>query len=226
MEFKILGDFMDKLSLAFEFRHACKRFDESKKINHTDFETILEAGRLSPSSFGLEPWHFVVVDNADIKAELRAACYDQEQVTSCSHFVILLYRKANNFTLQSPYLRQAVARTVPDQNDETAIDIASQDFLNYITHGLGEGLSTNHWSEMQGYIPAANMMTTAAYHGIDSCALGGFQYPKVLSILEKHIPSFSSEVFGVGLCLAFGYRIDEQPPHIRWSLQDVTTYLS
>ena len=118
---------MDKLSLAFEFRHACKRFDESKKINHTDFETILEAGRLSPSSFGLEPWHFVVVDNADIKAELRAACYDQEQVTSCSHFVILLYRKANNFTLQSPYLRQAVARTVPDQNDETAIDTASQD---------------------------------------------------------------------------------------------------
>ena len=58
---------MDKLSLAFEFRHACKLFDESKKINHTDLEAILEAGRLSPSSFGMEPWHFVVVDNADIK---------------------------------------------------------------------------------------------------------------------------------------------------------------
>ena len=182
MEYKILGDIMDKLSLAFEFRHACKRFDQSKKISHAEIEVILDAGRLSPSSFGLEPWHFVVVDNTDIKAQLRAACYDQDK--------------------------------------------ASQDFLNYITHGLGEGLNTNNWSEMQGYIAAANMMTTAAYHNIDSCALGGFQYDKVINILEKHIPTFSHEVFGVGLCLAFGYRIDEQPPHIRWSLQDVTTYLS
>ena len=217
---------MDKLSLALEFRHACKRFDESKKISHSDVEIILDAGRLSPSSFGFEPWHFVVVDNADIKAELRAACYNQEQVTSCSHFVILLYRKANNFTLQSPYLRQSIARSLPDQNDQTAIDKASQDFLNYIAYGLREGLNADSWSEMQGYIAAANMMTTAAYHGIDSCALGGFQYDKVINILEKHIPTFSREVFGVGLCLAFGYRIDEQPPHIRWSLEDITTFLS
>lgn len=217
---------MDKLSLALEFRHACKRFDESKKISHSDVETILDAGRLSPSSFGFEPWHFVVVDNADIKAELRAACYNQEQVTSCSHFVILLYRKAINFTLQSPYLRQAIARTLPDQNDQTAIDKASQDFLNYIAYGLREGLNADSWSEMQGYIAAANMMTTAAYHGIDSCALGGFQYDKVIDILEKQIPTLSRDVFGVGLCLAFGYRIDEQPPHIRWSLEDVTTFIS
>lgn len=217
---------MDKLSLALEFRHACKRFDESKKISHSDVETILDAGRLSPSSFGFEPWHFVVVDNADIKAELRAACYNQEQVTSCSHFVILLYRKAINFTLQSPYLRQAIARTLPDQNDQTAIDKASQDFLNYIAYGLREGLNVDSWSEMQGYIAAANMMTAAAYHGIDSCALGGFQYDKVINILEKQIPTLSRDVFGVGLCLAFGYRIDEQPPHIRWSLEDVTTFIS
>lgn len=217
---------MDKLSLALEFRHACKRFDESKKISHSDVETILDAGRLSPSSFGFEPWHFVVVDNADIKAELRAACYNQEQVTSCSHFVILLYRKAINFTLQSPYLRQAIARTLPDQNDQTAIDKASQDFLNYIAYGLREGLNVDSWSEMQGYIAAANMMTAAAYHGIDSCALGGFQYDKVIDILEKQIPTLSRDVFGVGLCLAFGYRIDEQPPHIRWSLEDVTTFIS
>lgn len=226
MEFKILGDFMDKLSLAFKFRHACKGFDESKKINHTDLEAILEAGRLSPSSFGMEPWHFVVVDNADIKTELRTVCYNQEQVTSCSHYVIVLYRKASNFTSQSYYLRQAVARTLPDQNDQTAIDIACQDFINFTKFGLANGLTVNHWSEMQDYLAAANMMTAAAYRGIDSCAIGGFEHDKVIQILEKHIPQFSGETFGVGLCLAFGYRVNEQQPHIRWSLEDVTTYLS
>ena len=75
---------------AMEFRHACKIFDENKNISDTDMKDILEVGRLSPSSFGMEAWKFLVISNEDLKAKLRPACWDQVQVTSCSHLVIVL----------------------------------------------------------------------------------------------------------------------------------------
>ena len=70
---------------AFEFRHACKEFNENKKISDEDIRFILETGRLSPSSFGLEQWKFIVVQKPEIKTRLQAASYDQLQLTSCSH---------------------------------------------------------------------------------------------------------------------------------------------
>lgn len=217
---------MDKLEQAFDFRHACKKFDDTKKISQQDLEYILEAGRQSPSAFGLEPWHFVIVDSENIKKELHTVCYNQEQVTTCSHFVIVLYRKANNFTLQSEYLRQTIARTLPDANDQTAIDDACQSIINFYQQGLANGLTINHSSEMQDYIACANMLTAAAYRGIDSCTIGGFQHDGVVQILEKYMPKFSRESFGVGLCLAFGYRINEPESHTRWPLANITTYLT
>lgn len=217
---------MDKLTQALNFRHACKKFDTSKKINETEIEYILEAGRLSPSGFGIEPWHFVVVDSSKIKSELRAACYDQEQVTSCSHFVIALYRKANHFTLQSEYLRETVARTLPNPFDQNAVDIAGQKVINFYEHGLANGLTINHSLEMQVYLACANMLTAAAYHGIDSCPISGIQYDDIVKILEKHVSTFSAQSFGVALCMAFGYRLNEPKTKIRWPLADMTTYLS
>lgn len=217
---------MDKLEQAFNFRHGCKRFDITKKISDTDIKYILEAGRQSPSAFGLEPWHFVIVDNDNIKSELRAVCYNQEQVTSCSHFIIVLYRKANNFTLQSEYLRQTIARTLPDANDQTAIDNACQSIINFYHQGLANGLTIDHSSEMQDYIACTNMLTAAAYREIDSCIIGGFEHDGVVQILEKYMPKFSRESFGVGLCLAFGYRVNEPNSHIRWRIADITTYLT
>lgn len=217
---------MDKLTQAFNFRHACKKFDTTKKISREDIEYILEAGRQSPSAFGLEPWHFVIIDNDKIKKELRTVCYNQEQVTSCSHFVIVLYRKANNFTLQSEYFRRTVARTLPDSDDQTAIDNTCQSIINFYNHGLANGLTIDHACEMQDYIACANMLTAAAYREIDSCTIGGFQYDGIVQILEKYMPKFSAETFGIGLCLAFGYRINEPTEHMRWSLSEITTHLS
>ncbi|WP_176700886.1 nitroreductase family protein, partial [Gilliamella sp. Fer4-1] len=103
---------------------------------------------------------------------------------------------------------------------------ACQAFINFCEQGLADGLTINHWSEMQDYIASANMMTAAAFRGIDSCAIGGFDHDKVIQILEKYIPQLSSESFGVGLCLAFGYRAGEPTARIRWPLLDITTYLS
>ena len=72
------------------FRHACKIFDENKKISNEDINYILEAARRSPSSFGMEAWKFLVITNEALKAKLRPVCWDQVQITSCSHLVIVL----------------------------------------------------------------------------------------------------------------------------------------
>lgn len=69
---------------AMDFRHACKIFDETKKISSDDLNFILEAGRKSPSSFGQEPWKFLVITNPELKAKIRPFCWDQPQITTCS----------------------------------------------------------------------------------------------------------------------------------------------
>lgn len=216
---------MDKLTQAFHFRHACKAFDETKKISSQDIEYILEAGRTSPSSFGMEPWHFVVISDEALKQQLKPICYGQAQISSSSHLIIVLYRKASQFTMQSEYLRQTVQRSLPPQGGSFDLDAACQYFINYCTNGLPQGVSMDNWAEMQCYIPCANMMTAAAYHQIDSCAIGGFQHDKLMAELEKVKPQFNNNNFGVALCLAFGYRKNEQTPQYRWSQNDTTTFL-
>ena len=77
-----------------KFRHACKVFDESKKISAGEFDFILEAGRLSPSSTGLEQWDFLVVQNEELRQKIREASWNQVQITSCSHLVVILAIKS------------------------------------------------------------------------------------------------------------------------------------
>ena len=87
--------FADKQTVlnAFRFRHACKSYDAAKKIPADDFAYILETARLSPSSFGLEPWRFLVVQNRTLREELRGIAWGAaEKIMDCSHFVILLAR--------------------------------------------------------------------------------------------------------------------------------------
>jgi nitroreductase len=71
---------------AFWFRHACKEFDDSRKLNAEDFQFILETARLSPSSFGLEPWKFLVVQNPLLREKLAACTWGgQKQLPTGSH---------------------------------------------------------------------------------------------------------------------------------------------
>ncbi|MEJ9314725.1 nitroreductase family protein, partial [Priestia megaterium] len=78
---------------AYQFRHACKEFDTNKKISDEDFRFILETGRLSPSSVGLEPWKFVVIQDAALREKLKPVSGGaQGQLPTASHFVAILAR--------------------------------------------------------------------------------------------------------------------------------------
>lgn len=90
---------------AFQFRHATKEFDPDRKISDEDFQFILEAGRLSPSSVGLEPWKFIVVQNKELREKLRQVSWGaQGQLPTASHFVLLLGRTAKEMRHDSGYV--------------------------------------------------------------------------------------------------------------------------
>ena len=87
------------------FRHACKEFDANKSIVSEDLKVILEGGRLAPSAVGIEPWHFIVVENKEFKNELASVCPGSyKQIPTCSHFLILLTRTPNEIKYDSEYI--------------------------------------------------------------------------------------------------------------------------
>ena len=211
---------MNKFTEAMDFRHACKLFDDKRVVPDDAMHFILEAGRKSPSSFGLEPWHFVVITNPKIKELLRPACWDQPQITTASHVVVLLARKAAAFRKGSAYLAQSFERKT--HGDAEKLKAVLQVFNNY---ALGWGERIEDWARMQVYIASANMMTAAAYIGIDSCPIEGFEAPKVEAILKSHTNSYTSGDFNVAYLLTFGYRTKPQSKQLRKKLSEVVEFI-
>src|SRR6218665_2194454 len=91
---------------AYRYRHACKEFDPAKKINEADFAFILETGRLSPSSFGFEPWKFVIVQNQAIRQKLLPVTWAaQKQFPTKTHYLLLLSRTKEGLTSDSEHIQ-------------------------------------------------------------------------------------------------------------------------
>lgn len=205
---------MDKKELfleAMNFRHACKLFTE-KKIPAEDLEFILEAGRLSPSSFGVEQWKFVVVQNQALKEAVEKVSWNQKQISTCSDLLIILARK--DVRSSDAYTLKQLKRWGLAEND-------FKGFLG-IYHGWVDGRDDHTiemWSEKQCYIAAGNMMTAAASIGIDSCPIEGFEYQKVDALL-----GIDTAVYQSALVIPFGYRAAEQRGKHRLSFDEVVIF--
>lgn len=212
---------------AFWFRHACKTFDINKKISKDDFDFILETARLSPSSFGLEPWKFLVVQNADLREKLRELAWGaQLQLPTASHVIVGLIRKTYFMRYDSEYLQNFIRQV---QNlSEPACEIRTsilEKFQSEDYHLLDSDRNMMEWSARQTYIPLANMMTAAALIGIDSCPIEGFDNDKVLQLLaDEH--DFDPQGWGVSYILAFGYRkVDSKFPKTRQTLEEIVKWI-
>lgn len=207
---------------AMQFRHACKLFDDSKKISDENIQFILDMGRLSPSSFGMEPWKFLAISSDELKAKLKPCCWNQAQITTCSYLVVILYRKPNNFNENSEYLIRSMKRKAGD--DEVKLAAAKQRFLS---HRLTEARADNdNWAQMQCYLASANMMTAAASIGVDSCAIEGFLYKQKEAVLYEYAPdAFNKDEFAISHSIALGYRGKPQQDRIRWNFDDVVTFI-
>ena len=202
--------FADKQAVlnAFRFRHACKSYDAAKKIPADDFAYILDTARLSPSSFGLEPWRFLVVQNGTLREELRDIAWGAaDKIMDCSHFVILLAR--TQAAMQTDY-QEKIWGGVHGMPSETVEMM--QGFFNQFAETdfaiADNPHSFNDWVAKQTYIALANMMTAAALIGVDSTPMEGFQKENVEKLLsEKGL--INLDEYRVSIMAAFGYRAGE-----------------
>ncbi|HAR5891924.1 TPA: NAD(P)H-dependent oxidoreductase [Staphylococcus pseudintermedius] len=193
----------------FNYRFATKRFDASRKIDDADFDTILETGRLSPSSLGLEPWKFLVIQDPEMREALKSISWGaQGQLDTASHFVLILARK--NVRPENEYF-QKLLRDVK-QLDTDMIEQMSEKtsaFQNDNLHLYESERALWDWASKQTYIVLGNMMTSAAFLGIDSCPIEVFQYDEVSRILTEK-GYFDDAEYAPSVMVAFGYR-EEDP---------------
>ncbi len=200
----------DDILKAYNSRHACKLFDDSKKIPKEDMEFILETARLSPSSFGMEHWHILNITNEDLRKELKPVCWDQAQITSCSNLLILLAKK-DMFEGSSEYVEQMFNRRGLSPEHTKA-------YIAKYTQFVEARPSKIEWSQKQCYIAGANMATTAAMLGVDSCFIEGFEKEKVEKVLG--IDTTKEEL---AFILALGYKANETTPKFRLPIEQVVT---
>lgn len=198
----------EKILEAHRFRFACKQFDPSKKVSDEDFNTILEAARLSPTSFGYEPWKMIVVLNEELKKKLYPISWGaQNSINGASHLVILLARKSTDLISDSDYLTHIMKdiKKMPEEVMEGRRE-AFRQFQQKDFELLESDRALFDWACKQTYIVLANMLTTAAYLGIDSCPIEGFHQKKVDQILKEE-GLIDTKHFGVSVMAGFGYRV-------------------
>jgi len=209
---------MDKsFKEAMDFRHACKVFDESKKISDEDIKFILEMGRKSPSSFGMEAWKFLVITNEALKAKLRPACWNQVQITSCSHLVVIL-AGIESVKPESGIPKKRFARR--DMSEEK-LDFYLKLYADHLQETLSSDDNIYAWTAKQTAFAAANMMNAAAVKGIDSCPIEGFDKNQVEEILN-----INKKQFGLSMLIPFGYRINEQSTQLRVDFDEVVEFIN
>lgn len=215
----------DNALAVFEFRHACKKFDLDKKIPDEDFAFILEAGRLSPSSFGFEPWRFVVIQNPELRTKLKDVVWGaQGHLPTASHYVAILCRK-DDMRYDSSFIDHLMRDVHHMPEDKIQIKRERLKKFQQTDLKLLENQRTLFdWASKQAYIALGNMMTAAAMIEIDSCAIEGYNQEATENILAD-AGVLDKEKFGLAVMAAFGYRIDPQPPKIRQPLEEITAWV-
>jgi nitroreductase len=180
-----------------QWRYAVKKFDPSKKISEADWFILEESLRLAPSSYGLQPWKFIVVQDPKIRAALTPVSWNQTQVEDCSHYVVL----ATLTKIEVAYVEKFVAKIAQVRE----LDVASlENYKNLMVSDLVNGPRSaivQWWSQRQSYIAMGMLMETAALLDIDACPLEGIEPAAYDRILQLEGSGYAA----VG-AVALGYR--------------------
>ncbi len=165
------------------WRYATKEFDSSKKVSAENLETILDALVLSASSFGLQPWKFVVVQNPELKEKLLPYSWNQRQVVDASHVIVFARPVEFNQNDVDRYIKSTAE--IRNQTEESLKGYSDM-MKGFLAKMPKEDL--NHWMKNQIFLALGNLLTVVATLKIDACPMEGFSpadYDKVLE-LDKH----------------------------------------
>lgn len=188
-----------------KWRYATKKFDLARKVAHSDLEMLKKAVQLSVSSYGLQLYKVLVIADPEIRERLKAASWNQSQITDASHlFVFCNYTDRNDAHIDD-YLK-LVAET---QGTPVADLKGYGDFIKQSLESKTDAEWQN-WSEKQTYLALANLLNAAAELGIDACPMEGFEPDKYNEIL-----GLGALGLNAALIAPIGYRSSEDHTQFR-----------
>jgi nitroreductase len=173
----------NQLISQLNWRYATKQFDPARKISPEDWAALEEALVLSPSSFGLQPWKFVVVTDQAVKERLVEASWGQRPPADCSHHVVFAIKKDLGATDVETFVDQIA--TVRNTSRASLAGYRDR-MLDFVTNSKNGDI--NHWAARQAYIALGNFLTSAALLGIDVCPMEGIdraRYDALLGLDEQ-----------------------------------------
>ncbi len=161
------------------WRYATKKFDTSKKVSNKDITTLKEAIRLAASSYGLQPYQVLIIENQEIKTQLQPASWGQSQIVDASHvFVFATELNFGNDNIDKYITTLTETRGIPIESVQ-----GYADFMKMKINALSEE-QKNVWTAKQAYLALGNLMNAAAELKIDTTPMEGFEAAKYDEILE------------------------------------------
>ena len=208
-----------ELVSTLQWRYATKSFDAQKKISKEDWNALEQSLVLSPSSYGLQPWKFLVIEIPELRQKLKPHSWNQTQVTDASHLVVIAFKeKINEADIEKFIQSTADARGM--QLD------ALKAYQGMMTGDLVKGPRASVidvWAQRQSYIALGFVMLAAAALKIDTCALEGFDPSAYDELLNLKGTGYKSVV-----AVALGYRSESdayaKAKKVRFPKQEMIVY--
>lgn len=204
---------------SLNWRYATKEFDRTKKVSSEDLETITECLRLTASSFGLQPWKFLIISNQEVKDSLLEHSWGQKQVTECSHHIVFCYPIEFNDKNVDAFLADTAKTRGQSLEELKAYEEIMKGFLSRMDNDKKQV-----WMKDQVYIALGNLLTTCALMNIDACPMEGIvqtKYDEVLGLKEKGLMS--------AVACPIGYRKETdkyaKAPKIRFPKSEVVEFI-
>lgn len=200
-------------------RFATKQFDLTRHIPAQDWQTILEVGRLAPSSFGYEPWRFVLLKDPQLKEAIKPFAWGALNSLAGADKILLILARTD-VTYDAPYIQHLVKDVKHKAYSPTSPQ--SQHFKVFQERDLAlkDAHDRFEWACRQAYIAMANMMTAATELGIDSCPIEGFNYAQMNQFLADQ-QIIDPAHWQIAVMVSFGYRAQPIKPKVRQPLGDL-----
>lgn len=210
----------DQLLEQLNWRYATKQFDPDRKIPAAEWAALEEAIRLAPSSLGVQPWVFVVVNDPEVRKQLREASWGQPQITDASHMIVFAAKKDITETDVDHYMQR-----IADVRGASMADLAG--FRGMVTGSVLDGKDSAGralWTSRQAYIPIGVLLTSAALMGLDACPMEGInpaEYDRILGLDAKGLTALA--------VVTVGYRSAEDKyaalPKVRFPAEEVLVHV-
>ena len=191
---------LNQIKKALEWRYAVKSFDPTKKISADKWEVLEDSLVLSPSSYGLQPWKFLIVENKELREKLKPFSWNQTQVTDASHLVVFTTLKE----ITPDYIKEFIQRNMDVRN---VPHDAVAGYEGMMIKNIVEGMDKDYvrtWNQRQSYIAMGFLLEAAALLEIDTVAMEGITpkaYDEILGLDKTPYATVSA--------VALGYRSTE-----------------